>query len=160
MEATPIKGKGERWFDCPHYESCLDFAAIGNWKSFNCESCPLFNLGVKEMSTIPEKKENTRICEKCGKNRTIQANSSLCASCIGKQAWKGDKKKQTIDKRKNKEAAQNETKQSQKNHPGTVVKIEFGKYSLILKEIEELADSEIRTVEEQIIYILKSAIKQ
>ena len=41
----------------------------------------------------------------------------------------------------------------------TTVTIEFGKHSLILKEIEKLADEEIRPLGLQIIYMLKNQLK-
>jgi len=93
MQTKPKNGKGERFLDCPHYESCLDFAAIQNWKAFNCEQCEIYTETLQKPPESTVKQENTRICEKCGKNPTIQPNSPLCASCIGKQAWKDGKAK-------------------------------------------------------------------
>lgn len=164
MQAKPKKGKGKRFLDCPHYESCLDFAAIQNWKNLSCESCPIFKSEVKGMSTIPEKEENTRICEKCGKNPTIQPNSPLCASCIGKQAWKDGKakKKRPSNKKASALPIRKRTTQGQEHkveigQPRTNFEVVFkGKYGKVLKEVEKLAEEEIRTVDEQIVYIIKN----
>ena len=110
MKARPSKGQGNRFLECRLYDECLDVAGLRNWKAWNCEECDLYKSifgkkasgnELKDMSTIPEKEENTRICEKCGKNPTIQPNSPLCASCIGKQAWKdGKAKKKRLPKEK------------------------------------------------------------
>jgi len=165
MKAEPKKGKGERFLDCPHYEGCLDFCAIQNWKSFNCESCDFYIDSLKKSPPSPEKKENTRICEKCGKNPTIQPNSPLCASCIGKQAWKDGKakKKRPLKKKIPASPKRIETTQGKDKHKAEIVdsgrnmEVVFsGKYGQVLKEVEKLANKEIRTVDEQIIYIIKN----
>jgi hypothetical protein len=39
--------------------------------------------------------------------------------------------------------------------PDTVLTVEFGKYSSILKRVERLADEEMRLVELQVIYMVK-----
>jgi len=168
MKTKPKKGKGERWVDCPHYESCLDFAAIQNWKAFNCEQCEYYLETLQKPPVATVKQENVRICEKCGNNPTIQPNSPLCASCIGKQAWKDGKakKKRPLKKKistspKRKVAAQGQDKHKiEIVDPGRNMETAFqGKYGQILKEVERLAEEEIRTVDEQIIFILKNYLK-
>jgi hypothetical protein len=37
------EGRGVRYFDCPHYDACLDKAAKGLWAGFTCAHC-LFYL--------------------------------------------------------------------------------------------------------------------
>jgi len=32
----------DRWLDCPHYDQCLDYAAIRAWGGFCCIECPIF----------------------------------------------------------------------------------------------------------------------
>ena len=166
MQTKPKKGNGERLFGCSQYESCLDFAAIQNWKSFNCESCGFYIESLKKPSALTEeKKKNTRICEKCGKNPTIQPNSPLCASCIGKEAWKDGKakKKRPPNKKAPASLKRKGPTQGQDSHHTKIVQpranfevVFSGKYSQVLKEVEKLADEEIRTVDEQIIYIIKN----
>ena len=63
MKAQPKKGKGERFLACPRYESCLDFAAIQNWKAFNCESCGFYIETLQKPPAATVKKENTRISD-------------------------------------------------------------------------------------------------
>ena len=167
MQNKPKNGKGKRALDCPHYESCLDFAAIQNWKAFNCESCDFYIDSLKKPSPSPEKKENARICEKCGKKPTIQPNSPLCASCIGKQAWKdGKAKKRPPNKKVPASTKRKETTQGQGKHkaeigqPRAHFEVIFNeKYSHILNKVQKLAEDEIRSFEEQIVYILKGYLK-
>jgi len=166
MKAKPENGKGERFLDCPHYESCLDFAAIQNWKFMTCESCPFFKSEVKEMPTKPQKKENTRICSECGVNHTIQPSSPLCASCIGKQAWKDGKakKKQLPKKKIPPSPKKRDITQGKGKHKAEKVQqrgnmeltIRFGKYASLLTEIEKMAFDQVRPPDLQVIYILKS----
>jgi len=174
MKARPSKGQGNRFLECRLYDECLDVAGLRSWKAWSCEECDLYKSifgekasenELKDMSTPPEKKENTRICEKCGKNPTIQPNSPLCASCIGKQAWKDGKakKKRHPNKKvststKRKDTTQGHDKRKAEiGQPRAHFEVVFsGKYSQVLKEVEELAEEEIRTVDEQIIYIIKT----
>ena len=150
--------------DCPHYESCLDFAAIQNWKAFNCESCDFYIDSLKKAPAMTTKQENTRACSKCGERPTIQPNSPLCASCIGKQAWKdGKAKKRPPNKKVPASTKRKETTQGQGKHkaeigqPRAHFEVIFNeKYSLVLDEVERLAEDQVRTTEEQIIYIIKT----
>jgi hypothetical protein len=100
MQAKPRKGESDRFLDCPHYEDCLDLAALRNWKALTCESCPIYTHGPGETSlATPEKEETARLCRECGKNPTIQPMSPLCASCIGKHARKEKDKKKSHKRR-------------------------------------------------------------
>ncbi len=33
------EGRGVRYFDCPHYDDCLDKAAKALWTGFTCAYC-------------------------------------------------------------------------------------------------------------------------
>jgi len=169
MKTQPKKGSGERFLDCPHYESCLDFAAVQNFKTFNCEQCGFYIETLQKPSAATAKQENTRICEKCGEKPTIQPNSPLCASCIGRQAWRdGKAKKKRLPKKKSPASSnRKDNRQGQDKHkteigqPRANIEIVFsGKYGQVLKEVEKLAEEEIRTVEEQIIYIIKTYLSK
>lgn len=143
MKANPKKGKGERFFDCPHYESCLNFAAVQNWKAFNCESCGFY---------IDNIKENTRLCEDCKKKETISPKHPLCAGCMAIRSNKSKPQKKGDTRGKNKA----EKAQQRGDMELTIC---FGKYASLLTEIEKLADEEIRSIDEQIIFILKNYLK-
>lgn len=36
------EGRGVRFFDCPHYDNCLDKAAKALWTGFTCAHCPFY----------------------------------------------------------------------------------------------------------------------
>lgn len=47
-----------RWFDCPSYDDCLEVAAIGNWASYTCERCPVYQLFL-EVKRLAEQEAAT-----------------------------------------------------------------------------------------------------
>jgi len=69
-QETPSRDNGQRNIHCEKYGNCLDIAAKKDWKTFNCEKCPLFTANQKQMEK-PVKKENTRICTRCDERTTI-----------------------------------------------------------------------------------------
>ena len=108
------------------------------------------------MSTIPEKKENTRICEKCGEKPTIQPSSPLCASCIAKEGWKDRSKNKSPGHPRKKKTTLDKSKADKSQHDSnTAVTIEFGKHASVLREVEKLAEEQIRTIDLEVIYIIK-----
>jgi len=172
MKALPKKGRGPRAIDCPYYSSCLDKAAVLNWHNFNCESCGFYTETLQKPPESTEEKANTRICEQCGKNITIQASSPYCASCLSLKAKESRAKKKEAIKavpilvngkqrggtglRKGKEADLGKD-QGEIGQPRPHFEVIFSeKYGQVLKEVEKLAEIEIRTVDEQIIYIIKT----
>jgi len=160
MPAKPARGPGERFLECRHYDECLDLVELRNWKSFNCTHCGIYVSVSKGMGAenpkVKTAEQNTRICDGCHQRPTIHPNSRLCSSCLGKLAWHPDKRKHTLAKRKNKEGTQDKpgAEKSQKCRD-TALTIEFGKYVSVLRDIEKLAEQEVRPVDSQIIYILK-----
>jgi len=108
------------------------------------------------MTEIQEKPENTRTCEECKEKPTISPKHSLCASCMARRSNKNRPEKKKKDKAKGNKAARQEKIQQRGN---TDLTIEFGKHVAVLKEIERLAEEEMRPVPLQVIYILKKYIK-
>lgn len=158
VSMNPKRGKGERKLDCDHYGVCLDLAAKKDWKSFNCESCLSFEAEVKEVLKIAEKDENTRICEECGEKPTISPGNPYCASCMSKKSWEARRVKnkgpgEPKKKKTTKDKAQTEKPQQNRN---TALTIEFSKHVSVLREVERLAEEEVRPVNLQVIYILKN----
>lgn len=157
MDATvnPKRGQGNRKTDCQFYSECLDHAAKHDWLSWKCDECGLYNSEEK-----PEivKKGNTRICETEGCERiTLSQSCPYCASCMAKRANSGSKK------RPDKSKAQKRTSGKAKAEiasPGlnTAITIQFGKYASVLKEVKDLAEKEMRPVDMQIIFLLKSRL--
>ena len=149
MLGKPKKGKGKRNLKCEYYKDCLNFTAKEEWDCFNCEGCPRYNPNLKEISTSPEKKENKNICKDCGEKPTITPTSPYCPTCLSKKAKKtkisdpqGGLKAKELQKSKN-----------------TVLTIEFGRHSQILRQIEKLSEEEMRPVDMQVIYILKNYLE-
>ena len=140
----PGRGKGERNIHCDHYDECLSVAAQENWKSFNCEDCPLFRGATKEVSAMTEKKENTRICEDCKEKPTISPKHPLCASCMARRSKQGREKEKGIGQAEILDSG-----------PNIELVLRFGKHGYLLKEIEKLAEEEVRPVDLQVIYMLK-----
>jgi len=177
MQTRPKRGQGERFLECRYYEDCLDLAAIQNWRSFNCEACDLYKtiFGEREhgMDKEAEKPENTRICKECEIRPTIQPSSPYCAICLGLKA-----KESRARKKRGHEDAPRTMKgkqggqvalQSEKGPTQTIgqpeiidskrnveLVLKLGKHGYLLKEIERLAEEEVRSTEEQVIYILKN----
>lgn len=158
MQTKPKKGKGERYLDCPCYNSCLDFAAVQNFKAFNCEQCGYYLETLQKPPVATVKQENTRICAECDKT-TISPKHPLCASCMARRSNKKRPPKKKVPASHKKK----ETTQGKGKHKAVIVdserymEIVFSqKYSQVLKEVERLAEDQVRTTEEQIIYIIKT----
>lgn len=156
--AKPTKGHGKRDLDCKFYNDCLDLAGLKNWKSWNCESCDFFNAvfgkikGRVNMAEEDEKVENTRICSDCNKNHTISPKHSLCASCMAKRS--------NVAGRKHKKPTQSMDRPETVDSGANIeLVLKLGKYSGLLDELTKLAEEEVRSIEEQVIWILKRYIK-
>lgn len=155
-QEKPSRGKGNRNISCEKYSECLDVAAKKDWKTFNCEKCPLFTANQKQMEK-PVKIENKRICEKCGEKPTMQPSSPYCSKCLHDMK----RAKQNADsdpKKKNKGTDKPKTLTDQKT-ADTVAKIDFGKYISVLKEVEKVADKEMRPLGLQVAYMLKKQLE-
>jgi hypothetical protein len=159
-DGSPKRGKGQRDAECRRYDACLNIAVKKDWRSWNCESCPYFMPGNENRV---EKPENTGLCEKCGEKPKF-GRSPYCASCMARksnEARKGKKTKKTKPRRGRKKAGHTKDK-AEKSPPRddtAVITIDFGKYAPILRKIERLAEEEIRSVESQVIYMLKTCLK-
>lgn len=147
----PIAKWGDRNQNCDRYEECLTYAARQDWRVMSCEACPFFN-DHKQKPGAP-KMENKRICKECGERPTMQPASPYCSKCLNdmkraKHSGENTPKKKTEGTDKQKTANAQKT-------VDTTVKIDFGKYFPILKEVEKLADREMRPVGFQVAYILQ-----
>ena len=158
---NPKRGKGERKQGCEFYEECLNLAIKEDWEGFTCTSCELFSQGLEDMPAIGPKDKGVRLCRECGEKPTIQSTSPLCASCLGKAAWKDRSKNKGPGEPKKIKSTQDKAQAEKPQQAlNMALTIQFQKYPSILEEIEKLADSEVRTVEEQIIYVLKSFVAE
>lgn len=180
MKGNPKQGEGDKKIDCDLYEDCLGYAAKKDWHNFNCEACTYIGKGQGTEPTTTAKKENTRICEDCKEKPTLSPNCPLCPSCMAKRSNQGRSAKQEPkakrprgrppkmrptgnhgDCQKGTGATQSMPK-PEKAAVGSnmALTIEFGKYGHILKEIQKLAEEEVRPVELQVIYMLKNALSE
>ena len=114
-----------------------------------CERCN------QEDDTMEKRTEKTvfpiqKLCEECNEKPLINPVSKYCPSCLGRRAHllKGRKKEPKQAKEKN------VTMFNLKGNDTTLT-IDFGKYAPLLRDVEKLAEEEMRPVEMQIIYILK-----
>ena len=118
-----------------------------------------------EENKTPQRK-NLRLCA-CGKP-TLSPNCPYCPSCMSKKSRDGkggdENKKGTF--RENFKDIKRDIKSPLKapetpvqSGPDNGILIDFSPYDNILEGIEKLAEEEVRPVELQIIYILKSYLK-
>lgn len=165
----PRKGNGDRFLDCRYYDECLDLAGIENWKGFNCEACDFYLIVTKGPDALIEAKpmsqnmnptEDRKVCQDCGERPPISKKSPYCARCMAKRANEAKKakkaKKKPLPKHPKKVSpSKAKAEKSPPHGDEAVVTIDFGKYAPILRKVESLAEEEVRSVESQIIYILK-----
>ena len=100
-----------------------------------------------------------RICITCRKKPTISDSCPYCPSCMNKKSREGKKGKNAPVRARRKETKEDEAR-PEKTPPSEsmMVEIDFGRFPLILKELQGLADQEIRPLDLQIIYLLKQHI--
>lgn len=158
MIGTPKEGEGTRKLECGLYETCLDFAVKESWKSFNCDDCKYSD----EDAVMPSPGEKTppHLCEECG-NKPRLGSSPYCASCMAIRGNRAKALKKAAEKLKKEKETKVRTKsETALRTADTALKIEFGKHAAVLREVEALADQEIRPVECQIIYMLKQQLSE
>jgi hypothetical protein len=100
------------------------------------------------------------LCKDCKKNPTF-GRSPYCASCMAtrsNKARKGKKTKNTKPRRAKKAGHTKDNPEKSPSRGDTAIVIDFGKYAPILRKIESLAEEEVRSVESQIIYMLKISV--
>jgi hypothetical protein len=169
-EGSPKRGKGQRDVECRLYAACLNIAVERDWRSWNCGSCPYYESGHEQTITAMENQENTRLCEECHEKPTF-GMSPFCASCMAirsnkarsNKERKGKNTKKTKPQRARKREGHSKDKPEKSPPRGdtAVLKIDFGrKYAPILMQIERLADQEVRSVESQVIYMLKTSLSK
>lgn len=161
-DGHPNRGKGQRDSECKAYAVCLDIAVKSGWRSWNCDSCAYYTLSIRKTMRSEEKPKNTRICEQCGEKPTF-GRSPYCASCMAtrsNKARKGKKDKKPQPPKHRKKAGPSKPKPEKSPPRGSeaVITINFGKYASILKKVETLAEEEVRSVEGEVIYLLKTSL--
>jgi hypothetical protein len=100
-----------------------------------------------------------RKCSICKIKKTITPKHDLCGSCLAVKAKKTRKKPQIMVSKDTTQAWAKETRgvlEKAAYNENMNVEIDFTKYPGILNQIQKLADDQVRPVDGQIIFLLKS----
>ena len=181
MAGSPGAGKGSRNLDCDLYEDCLDQVVKKDWDGFHCEDCT-YEADQASGRDAGVTGKAKALCSDCLERPTL-GSSPYCAKCLGvrgnrAKAAKAAKAKDT-GAEKPKKAAKAKNKGTEKpkkaketqdkpkgkkvlNDANTAltITIDFGKHPLIIREVERLAEDQIRPVVFQIIYMLKAHLNR
>jgi len=186
MPDYPKCGKGRRHLKCELYTACLGIVAVGGWKDFNCEGCPellefdkthagdplggdSFLVGQQKESLMQDKK--LALCEECKAKPVISPGSRLCASCMAIRSNRDRKKIQKAGRPRGrpkktppqpklspKPGIKDYMDRTEAKAEEPVITVHFGEHKEILGQIKRLAGEETRTLELQIIHLLKSSL--
>ena len=164
-DPKPQRGMGSRNLACSLYDDCLGLVSEKDWKSWNCEKCPVYREGNEAMEVVAEEKGPARICEECQQKETITPKSPLCASCLAKRS--GGNRKSNRKARQGiamKRKGRGEGKGSGRGEivaPGGDLKlaIDFSGHPAVIQAVREMAEAEIRPVDLQVIYMLKTQLE-
>ena len=97
-----------------------------------------------------------RMCITCEEKPTISDSCPYCPSCMRKKSMESRKGKTApVQARKRKTREDKAPAEKTPTIENMAVNIDFGRFPLILKQLQGLADQEIRPLELQMIYILK-----
>lgn len=125
-------------------------------------------VDLKDLQTVIEEGKNmeaiketpaVRLCSTCKTKKTISPSHDICPSCLaGKRTYKKAQplKKATKEKLQTKTKEDTRTPEKGDCRPNMEVVINFTKHPSILTQIQELAEDQIRPVDAQIIFLLKS----
>jgi len=175
MRPNPQEGEGERNFDCSRHAACEDRAAREDWIAFHCEDCPCFGIEDEEdLSGEIDEEETTMkpqeltprqdMCEMCGKRPRLKT-VPYCGSCLAKRGAAKraqERAMQGAPQQENKVGRPRGRPRHRAESGGpppaqeTALTVDFGKYPGLLNEVKKLADDEIRSPDQQVIYIVKS----
>jgi len=142
--------------DCDFYGACLSFASAKNWKAFHCTGC-----------TYEDQDSGIPLCNDCLEKEPL-GSSPYCASCLGIRGNKAKAEAKAALRAQNEAAETSEKAKEPQGKPkdrkplgdaNTALRIDFGKHVSILREVEKVAEKEIRSVDLQVIYILKNYLK-
>jgi len=175
MRPNPQEGEGERNFDCSQYADCENRAAREDWIDFHCEDCPRAGLeDEKDLSDETDKektimkpqepKPRQDLCEVCGVKPRLKT-VPYCGSCMAKRGAAKRAQEKALggaQERKNKVGRPRGRPRHKAEPEGpppaqeTALTVDFRKYPGLLNEVRKLADDEIRSPDQQVIYIVKS----
>lgn len=110
---------------------------------------------------IVKENQKIKLCTECHKNPPMSKGGAFCASCMAKKA--NNKRKQatgmTVKAPNLEKTGEDKGEKGQVEKPpcgvNMKVVIDFNKYPHIFKQVQELADDEMRVFDAQIIFLLK-----
>ena len=106
--------------------------------------------------------EGARLCKDCHEKPPMSPHSPYCSSCMQKRSIKARMKSKKASKGMEKEEPTVRAIAHSQGTPkgGTAaIRIDFGKHQEVLGEVVKLADDQMRPLEIQIIYMLKTCLK-
>jgi hypothetical protein len=119
-----------------------------------------------EEEGLAGKVSEPRICETCHEKKTITPRHRECASCMAKKANKSKTEKsgtpetdQAARKPEEPSPGMGGEQKSDQRADLTLTLDFSGKHARLLEDINKLAEEEMRPVEWQVFYILRSHIK-
>lgn len=120
-----------------------------------CEGCA---QGEKIMQQLKAMNENTQICEtEACENKTITPKHRFCASCLARKSNEARKATNAKVKALAKSNSKGKGKAEKLSHvPISSFEIHFDHYKTLFDQIQDLATEQIRTPEQQILYLLKT----
>lgn len=107
--------------------------------------------------------EKPRLCKDCGEKPTMSAKCPYCASCMRKKSMAARERKKLESGGGDPKPGLTKTPPGPKEAPKseiTATRVDFGGHAEVLRRIEKLAEEEMRPLDLQIIYILKSYLKR
>jgi len=107
--------------------------------------------------------EGARLCKDCQEKPPMSPHSPYCSSCMQKRAIKARMKSKKASKgEKGEEPAVRPTAhRKETSKAGTVVMpVDFGRHREVLEAVVKLAEEEMRPLDMQIIFMLKTCLKR
>jgi hypothetical protein len=125
----------------------------------------------KEKSPMPDQKKlgnegsegGARLCKDCGEKPPISPHNPYCSSCMQKRAIKARTERKKASKREKGErpTLRPTIRLRETSKAGTVVMpVDFGKHREVLEAVVKLAEEEMRPLDIQIIFMLKTCLKR
>jgi len=102
-----------------------------------------------------------RICAICKTKKTISPKHNICGSCMAAKANQKKEKRRKLHSEGTKSGKMTISgKGCALNNQNMSIVINFSKHPAILNQLKKLADDEIRPLEAQIVFLLKSHFSQ
>ena len=156
--------RGTRSFLFPECGSCSQGKVIAQEHQNVIGGEKEKSLMVDQTKSGNEAREGgARLCQDCGEKPPMSPHSPYCSSCMQKRATKARMKSKKASKREKEEAPAVGPGAHRKEafRAGRVIMpVDFGRYREVLEAVVKLAEEEMRPLEIQIVFMLKSCLKR